>query len=910
MKKEGLVFALVFVLAINLVLSTEVTIFNDSQVTTNYTIGSELTGLLNFSLRNVPANSIITSNFGGNMTLRDFLYLNGQTLACEQFNCTDVYTVPSPVGSLSKTFNYPSQNIFGFRIPEGTNTHISKVQFKATSNFPLSSTIPLELDLFEGAQWQFVETSSNYRQAPNYGCFDSSASTSGPTSISTTRYCERIDSLPTSKRYKLGANLTGTGSTEMTMSILRNSAEIEKCVFDAQTTNNCVLNLTYLLEAGEYLICIHTEDDQKLYSFVTENSGNNCGYRGDLSVTSGYDYPLFVQVPDFASAVSLDLVTISSEENNSLVSAAENYITKIYNNDCSNGCVLPIKISGVDQLLEISSVRIDYSTTGMETNTSEVYSLSSTPLLVNYEGIVDLSKLGFTLSSVGIKDLVLSVDGTKILEKKISVLAAPQILSLQPQNPPAGVPTEFTVEVSSNFNITGYSWNFGDGSPTQSTTENSITHIYGNRSIYNLQVSVSDSSGVSSSKNFTIVSGSPKEVVNLTIAAKKVKLQNVVDSLKTYPTWQADYIKKLLRADEYMAELNRLDQKRITLALDSDLIKLALELNNLTVPQSVFVVSEFPAPLLISANDVDPAPMRKISGGIGDDDLSGYKESIAQWQMENIFGVMLIKRFEVLRDNGQTNFLLNLYSVNLESSSSDDSYFVTDQGLDVLKTDGTFDFKESGTFSYLEVPAGAKKMFNFISPSEEDLIVYISPVVSDLPYTSVDIGVCNFNTVCEKDLDENYKNCRSDCKPVGRTIYWIFLVIIFGLAIYTFLQVWYKNNYERKLFEDRAHLFNLVNYIDNMLNRGTSEGEIRSKLAQQGWSLEKINYAFKKSKGQKVGMYELVPVEKLLAILRKKESKKEVKANPTLIPGAPRMLMPQHTNLNKAQNPGQNMRRW
>lgn len=913
MKKGVSLFGLLFMLSIGFCLATEVTIYNDSQVETDYTLGSEISGLLNFSLQNVPANSIISSNFGGNMTLREFLFLNGQTLPCEFFNCTDVYTVPSPTGSLSKTINYPSQNLFGFRIAGAgeVDIQIEKIKFNLTSNFPLSETIPLKLDLFSGVHWEFNEASADYKQKPNYGCFDSSATSSGLSGISTTRYCERIDSLPGSKRYKLGANLTGSGNTQMYMSLLRNGAEIETCDFNAESTSECILELTDFLESGEYLVCINAENDDKFYSFESENSGTNCGYKGDLSVTSGYDYPLFVQVPNFASSALFNLNQITAEEFADFRVAANNYLTDVYNKDCSTECILPVKISGINQQLEISSIKIDYSSRGREPYTDKVYSLSSTPLLVSYEGVVDLSKLGFILPSAGIKNLVISIDDEPILEKKVNIIVAPQILSLEPLNFPAGVPIVFKVNVSSNLNITDYSWNFGDGSATQVTTVNSVSHTYGNSSVYyDLQISVKDSSGSVSSKNFTILAGSPKEIINLTIAAKRIKLQNVADSLKSYPTWQSDYMKKLLKLEEYMAEVERLDKKRINIVSDSDLIKLAFELINLSIPERVFISSEMPSPFLIDAVNIDPTPLKKIGGGIGEDDLSEYKPSIAQWQMENIFGVMLTKRFEVLKDNNQISFLMNLYSVNLESSSSDESYFIANQGLDVLETDGSFDFKDSGKFSYLTIPANTKKMFTFISPSVEDLIVYISPVVSDLPYISEEIGVCNFNTVCEKDLKENYRNCRSDCKPVGRTIYWIFLILIFGLGIYTFLQVWYKNNYEKVLFEDRAHLFNLVSYVDNMTSRSTSEGEIRAKLAQQGWSSEKINYAFKKSKGQKAGMYELIPVEKLLSMLRQRESKKQVKTNPSLIPATPRSIMPQHTNLNKAQNPRQNIKRW
>ncbi len=905
MKKEGLLVVLLFVLSINICLATEISVYNDSQVKTEYALGSEVSGLINFSVKNVPANAIIESNLGGNMTLREFLSLNDQALPCESFNCSDVYSASS--GSTSRNFNYPSQKSFGFKIAGKQNVQIEGINFSLSSNFQLSNTLPLELDFFEGYNWKFEEPSAQFDRFWSYGCYNFEAPIVGVSQISTTRYCERIDSLPSSLTYKLGANISGSGNTKMIMSLLKGESEIENCDFDASIENECLVQLEDSLEMGEYFVCIAADNTRKEYSFNRESEGITCGYYDSL--TDSYnDFPIFVKVPKYSSALNLKL---DQDNFDKALDAANAYLDNKYNNgDCSSECVLPITFSGVDQTLQVSSVKIDYRSSNSGEETSQnVYSLANTPFVVNFEGVFDLAKLGFILPSVGDKKLILSIDGAELFEKNIAVLSAPQIFSLEPLNPPAGVPTIFTLNVSSVSNITNYEWNFGDGN-IETTTENSVTHTYVNKTIYNLGVLVRNVEGVVASKNFTVISGSPAEIINLSITSKKIKLQNVADSLTEYPTWQADYMKKLLKLDEYMAEVNRLDQKRKTIFTENELIKLALELNDLIIPQSVYVVSEIPVPFIVDAGDIDPTPLRKIGGGIGETDLSGYKLPISQWELENIDGVILIKKFEVLGDNDQATYLMDSYSVNLESKSTDESYLVVNKNIDALETDNTFEFKDVEGYAYLIIPALSSKIFDFVySSTDEKLNVYVSPTVSKLPYDAP-LGVCNFNLVCEKDLEENYKNCRSDCKPVGRTIYWIFLVLLFGLVVYTILQIWYKNYYETLLFEDRAQLFNLVNYIDNMVSRGTFEGVIRMRLSASGWTLERINYAFKKSKGQKAGMYELVPVEKLLSLLRKKESSKNVKANPTLIPATPKMIMSQNTNLNKAQKPKQNIKRW
>ncbi len=917
MKRGVFTVLFVFVFSLSFCLATNVTVYNSSLVNTNYTTGSIISGFLNFSLKNVPANAIITSNLGGNMSLKEFMAANNQPLSCATFGCNDVYAVASSAAS-SKSFAYPSQNVFGFKIDSGTNIQVTSINFSLDSDFSLSDRLPLELNFFENYNWFFDEPSLQYDrllESQSYGCYDVSAPKIMDSEVGSTRYCEKIESLPSSRAYMVGANLVGTGTRIMTMT-LRTESDIygEECTYDASKTNNCTITLEESLSAGNYYVCITAEENNlnNEYLLPKENTGKNCGFYDAPANIGGSDYSIFVKLPKYASSFTLNSQGISEDEFTKMVSAANTYLTDMYGKDCSNGCVLPVKISGVNQNLQVSAIKLKYSAGGTEGGNkfvTNVYSLAATPFLVSVENKnVDLSKLGFELNSSGTKTLVLSIDGTKILEKQITVLLAANIQSLQPLNPPAGIPTEFTLNVSSSSNITSYEWNFGDGTSLVKTLVNHVSHTYVNKTFYTVQVGVTDITGVTARKNFTVISGSPAEVINLTIAAKKIRLQNVADSLKSYPTWQADYIRNLLKLDSIMTELNLLENKRKLISTDSEFIKLALELNNFTVPQGIFMVNEMPTPFLVNSADVDPTPLKKIGGGVGEDDLSGYKEGISQWERENIQGIIVIKRFDVLGDNDQSVFLMNSYSVNLNSISSEESYFIINQGADSITGDGTFDLKETDGFAYLTIEGEAKKTFNFVS-SSEDLVFYVSPVVSELPYEAP-LGVCNFNTVCEPKLKENYLNCRSDCKPVGKTVYWIFLVILAGLVLYTLLQEWYKRNYEKILFEDRAHLFNLVSYIDNMSSRGIVEGEIRRKLAEQGWTLEKINYAFKKSKGQKLGMYELIPVEKIFSLLRQNQSKKQVKANPTLMPMTPKMVIPQNTNINKAQNPNQNIKRW
>jgi hypothetical protein len=908
MKKRALVFLVLFVMSVNFCLAEiEIKIYpNGTSIESSYTTSSQFSGFLNFSMKNVPADAKIKSSLGGEISLRDFIKLNNKELSCESYNCSGVY-LPNSSGVKTKTLNYPSENLFGFVIDGGKNVKIDKINFSLKSNFPQSDELPLILSLFDGIYtWNFDKASSDFTRLTDYGCFSPSAPKENPSLISTTRYCERMDYLPGSKTYKMGALVSGSGNTNMIMTLLDSDfIELGDCKFNANSTNNCIATIDSYQPEGKFYVCIESEDEKKLYSFESEKAFPNCGFYSDVSQLGQYDFPIFVSLPKYASATNL---SISDEDLENFVVVADSYLYERYNgSDCSSKCVLPIKVSGVSQNLEISSAKVDYSTSGLgNTYTTDIFSISDSVPLINFEGVVDLSKLGFGFSSSGSKIIRIDIDGKELVSKGINITLAPTIVSLSPLNAPAGVSTTFRVNATSSKNITGYTWEFGDGK-TESTSTNTVAHIYLNQTFYNLRVSVKDNTGAVASKNFTIFVGSPAEIVNSSIASKKTKLQNLSDELATYPSWQADYIKTLIGIESLMTKINELDQKRKTTFSDDELIKLALELNELVVPQSISVIHEITLPFLVNSADVDVTPLKKLSdGNLSGVDISVYKEPVSQWERENVVGTMSVKTFEVMGDNRESSFLMKSYSVSLESSSPDESYFIINNALTNLKSDGSFKFEDSEGFSYLTLAGESKKTFAFATSSNEDLKIYVSPEFSKLPYVAAP-EICNFNTFCEKDLGENYFNCRSDCKPLAKTIWFLIVILFFALATYTLLQVWYKNNYEKKLFSDRAHLFNLVSYIDNMLNRDVAEGEIRRRLAEQSWTPEKINYAVKKSKGQRTGMYELIPIEKFLSMKRHQIAKREVRANPTLIPATPRMIMPQqYTNLNKPRNIGPN----
>jgi len=167
---------------------------------------------------------------------------------------------------------------------------------------------------------------------------------------------------------------------------------------------------------------------------------------------------------------------------------------------------------------------------------------------------------------------------------------------------------------------------------------------------------------------------------------------------------------------------------------------------------------------------------------------------------------------------------------------------------------------------------------------------YFAPGISRLSeYTvGVDLEACNNNGFCEAGEDSG--NCRRDCKPWGLVGLWLFILLLVTFAIYLALQEWYKRRYEAHLFKNEHELYNLINFIDNAEKQGMNKQQIYNKLKAKGWDKERIDYAWKKYKGERTGLWE-IPVFKFAEKLKvKKEINKRHKqgAVGTLapIPGA------------------------
>jgi len=824
-----------------------------------------LSGTINLTITDEKIDSGISSNLGDSMSFRDFLDLNEADYSCSNEFCEIYYSYSGENSEKTISISNNNKSYFGFVLFGNEITDIEILKFNVSSNFDKSSSQPLKMEFFDSAEWNFDKTSDDYSRAIITGCYQSGALTSN---VENTMFCEKME-IPETSSLKIGAQITGTDNKNLTMAVYDEfETEIASCKF-LPPEDSCIAEPEEdeTFPAGDYYVCLTTSQKTN-YKILKEQDSKTCGWAqssaSEISVpgTFSKDFAIFAKVPKFAPASMIDFNSDDLE----LAENAMNYIDDYYSRDCSEGCVLPVSAEGISQNLKVSNIYIKYRDEGDLTENRKVYLIEPESPDFVFSGTLDLNYLKFSAGGVGKKKIELKFGGNKLLSEDIEVVPAPIIKSVYPRNPAAGVETTFSIDVESKYNVTSYSWDFGDNETKQTTTKNFATHLYEDTGLYKMTVEATDSKGMKTTKEFLIIAGSPESTINQTIAEKRSDLIKATNDINGLSSWYKDKVKKIAQIDFYSGELDRIQRGYNNAFEEEDFLELALELLELNVPKAVFISEKISSPLIINIDDIDPEPVRTIAGGVSGEDLEEYKNPIWNWQKDNIEATVQSEKVSAVSEKGAET-LITIYTISLKSSSGEGEYFIINKPIDELFFDSSTTARKADDSSVIAFEGETN--IRFYIEGEEDMSFFVSPKLSLLE-TSAPVGECNFNKVCEKEKGETYENCRSDCKPWGWAIFYLILIIIGGLAAYTLLQVWYKKRYETFLFKNRNYLFNLVSFITNAKANGKSEAEIRKILLDKRWSNEQITYALKKEAGKRTGMFEIIPVEKIFAYFRRK----------------------------------------
>jgi len=860
--KKGLVIFLFIAFLFSFVAADfSVDEFDVEEIYTPYEL---ISGSINLTLDDEILDNLFTTNIDDKtISLREFLDLNKASKSCTPSDCSNDFSFYEP--AKKKNFSVDSDGTwFGF-VVEGDIRDIQDIEFSVFSDFGPSETIPLELQFFddENFNWKFDKASDIFGDR-NWSCYNASAEqTIGD--ITQNMYCEKfyLNEIPA---MRIGGDIiVGDGEGEVEMKVYDSfGQEKDKCSFDPHYDDSCIASKGIF--NGEYAICIRSDGD-KGYDIKTETSGKNCGYLGKPSTAdSRRDYAIFVRPALYSGA---EKTSVKSSKDFNLVLNSEFYLYNKYSKNCEDGCVIPVFAKGVKQDLEISDVVLKYLTSDLAVTTSDVYSVEIKPGVVDFSGKLDLGLLGFDVGGPGKKEFVLSLGGKKVVEKDIEVLPAPVIKDVYPKNVPAGVLTSFIADVESDYNITSYVWSFGDGSKEVSQV-NIVSHSYNKLGSYSLTLNVTDSQNLTSSKKFNILVGSPKEVLDSVFSEEEDYLNDTLKDIDKFSDWQEDSLKQILEIEKIKEDLSILKKRKSDATNDSEFLEIALALQNLDIPRKIFVSRTVDSVLVPDLDIIKPGIIAGVSGGSVGNFAEKYKQQIAAWQLENIAGGFNLQEVSVVRGSGR-EVLAAIY--NFSFNSSDDAYFVIEKPRNELVFSKSLKF-ENDSSTIFSISKG-RNNFEFLSSGGE-ADFFISPALSYF-MVGLEIGPCNFNGICEPG--ENSSNCRHDCKPIGKAIFYVILSFIVLLIIYTFVQVWYMLRYENYLFKDRRHLFNLLNFVKNARNKGWDDTKIRRVLREQKWNGEQIVYVLKKSRGERTGLPEIIPISKLIDYYGKKRAKKSATEN-------------------------------
>jgi hypothetical protein len=909
--KRGLFVSLIFLFLLSFVTSS--INITSSDVKNNYSLNEQISGSFNISINEEDIDSILSLRIKNgteeillkDISLREFLSKNSiSSLNCIPSDCNEFYSLASSgEQDITLELSNGEERVVGFLLKTDNDNsifeYIDYFNLHLISTFEQTNLMPIVLDFFGKQKYRYGKITEDFSQRQDFGCYNPSLPSGSIHNVILKNACERV-LIPESSALRVGAFLTPSGSPdgEVYMSLYDSKGKqiIDAgCSYKPSEEGSCDMGIDVplSLDEGYYFVCAHYQPagprDPKYY-ISRESSGAKCGLNPSslnpsISVTNlSYDYSIWASLPEYQGNPDVSLCSSafsysgdceeipSSSDDFSLVENMENYIKQKYKGKCKDGCIIPIRIRGVDQDVTLNLgdegyfISSYFLTDGDQSDpllVDKIYELSVDPALVSFNGSLDLSKTEAVFDNAGRTELRIYLGDNLILNKSINVLQTSLIKSIYPLNVPAGVPARLFVDVDSGARtIKSYTWEFEDGE-IKTTSINYIDKVFNEMKVYKVKVSVLDSSNFTSSKEFSVVAGSPREVLDVTIKREKENLKRIYSKISAFDEPYKTTLLNVVQYDAFVEELANNEKLFNESTTEEEALLAAIQIDALNIPYSI-MADVSTTPLIPESESIDPSIISQIgSGEFEETELTAYQEAIANWQLENIQGIASIKKVYVVDEKGNKGFLLIIENVDLTSNSDEDSYLVISpsEGLNLTG----IEYREAMGVVYATVPSESQTSFEFSlssgSTSLEDPVIFISPDLADLEIVASALGECNYNKKCEEG--ENSQNCMNDCKPIGKILLYILFILIFGIILYSVIAVWYKLKYEEHLFKDRRNLFNLLSFVKNARERGISEESIKEGLKKKGWTNEQIIYVIKKYKGKRTGMFEIIPLSKL-----------------------------------------------
>ncbi len=862
--KRGFVFLLIFFVLIINIVSASFDVGNLSHsIQKSYGPSDYIKGWINISLNGESADSLFVGDEGGSTSLIDLIKLNnlkkGTDYTCNPLTCEAGYSAND---SQTETFDLSKGKsiLFGFNLSGNDVKDLFGFSFDLISNNPESEELPLIIDILDDGkiEWQAYTASENFGPE-NSGCFIGTISTSKAL-LAQIQYCEKIK-LSETPEVEIGAYVEGNGEVDFEMSIKKTYGfDKEICTATATGTGlqriSCIPDDFSVNKEEDYFVCIKTKNsaDNGKYEIASEQE-NPCGFAGDIE-TYDYDFDIFVKPKKYAQSISFTLNNTESLITD-IEGYIENYLGEKYNDDCPNGCAIPIKIlSGVNQSISISNTYLQY-TSGIVYETETFYNIQKTSATIdaNFQKLY-LDEGNFSVpKEIGDYSFMLSLGEEEIFSEEVAVEKVPVIENLKPRTTAAAYPTTFEVTVESEGNITEYKWEFGDNH-NETTSTNKITHTYESKDKYKLKVTVKDANQRSSSRVFDIDVGSPKEIINKLLEKMLEDLSNVKEQIKEFPLFFQNSLESNLDIKLSEEKLSEIQQANAIAVSEMEYSSILKELLKLDIPESITIsmnadsISYYPDETNINLD------ILKIIGG-GDYDASDedkYIEAIFGWNQENIETKITFKELSAKYEYSEEP-LLKTFELNINKKNETSNPYLILRQIDNLEFKE--DYSERNESGYIYINLIDDQTTITFSTTEDvsfiDLPLFISPSINELSI----IEIPN-----EKD---------EQLLKIAIFILILFLLVVVGIVTYIILQEWYKKKYENYLFKNRNDLYNLISYTQSSKKKGIKNKEIFNKLKKSGWKSEQISYVMQKYLGKKIGMPE-IPVGKILSKFKKDKS--------------------------------------
>jgi len=829
-----------------------------------YGQGDGIRGWVNLSLNNEPGDSVLKSScedINGQIKLVDLVKKSSNAnflKTCDTTECVSNYEAEDAKPFKTHTLTDNSV-VFGFKISPSKNiVDILAFSLNVTSNATESEKLPLSIDILDDGdiEWQAHNSSDNLGSAV-YGCYVGSAE--GQAVISTDKYCERIN-ISQAPAVNISAMVSGSGNVNFTLSIEnKDGSNYKSCTANISATGEVGCSPDFHInEKKDYFVCIKakTSADAKKNYMINFEQNTPCGFVGIYSNEYTRDFEIYVKPKKYAALRSFILndteLKNSGSETHDIEGMIADYIYEKYSNNCTKGCIIPVKFTGFSQEINLSEASLKYKSDATD-YTTDLYNLTEIAAKITTTKFQKLymDDAGFNVpEDYGNYTCSFELNDNDLFSEKISVtMSVPSIRSFNPRKTAKNYPTHFVVEINSTGNITEYKWDFGNGD-VKTTSTNRLTYTYNTTGVYDVKITVKNSKDKSSSRTFSVTVVLASEVVPDLLLDAEVNIESIKEQIKEYASFEQKGLNYSLNISSLESIIARLKSEQAQASKEEDYEAILDELIDIHVP--IMIATTITSGSLIfypESNNINLAVLKDIAGGnytAGKDEQ--YAEAVLGWEGKNTNTTLIYNQISSIYDDYDEP-LLNIFEIKIKKESTAGNPYLIIKKMNNMIFEGNITPSEKSGYYYFQLTEQEKKV-KFSTTDEVDFInvpMFVSPKISELSLQ--DTGWSPY--------DE-----KGELKKWILFAIIIVALIVFGLILWIVLQLWYKKRYEDHLFKNKNNLYNLVNYIEQAKARGMNERDIVVKLRKSGWTNEQLRYAMRKYAGKRTGMLE-IPIDKL-----------------------------------------------